>query len=423
MHAFIDLIRKSYSGLSRDVWLLALITLINRTGSMVILFMTLYLTTELQFTYTQAGIAMSCFGAGSVVGGWTGGWLTDRVGYYRTMFWSLLLAGVAFLGLMYMTTFLSFCISVFFVSSIADAFRPACMASISAYAKPENHNRSLSLIRLAINLGFACGAAATGILSARYGYHWLFIIDGITCMLAAGFLLLVLKEKKERMVDESGNVLLDNGGLAIEKGASAYKDQLYLRFIFFKMVAAVAFMQLFSTFPVYMKEDLLFSEDQYGLIMMGNGLLIFLLEMPLVYILEKRYQRMTLVVIGYALIASGYMLLGFAHLSVALVVLYFMLAITVGEVIGFPFSNAFALSRSTVGRRGEFMGLYSMSFSVAFIIAPLLGMRLAEEYGFPVLWGVIAFLNTIAVLGFMYVKSQLKKESARMERRAVLGEV
>ena len=194
LRSFTQLMRNSYSGLSKDIWLLAFITLINRTGSMVILFMTLYLTSELNFTLTEAGIAMSCFGGGSVVGAWVGGFLTDRIGYYKTMFWSLIVAGMAFLVLMNMTTFLSFCITVFFVSTIADAFRPACMASISAYAKPENHNRSLSLIRLAINLGFACGAAATGILSAYYGYHWLFIIDGVTCILAAGFLLLVLKE-------------------------------------------------------------------------------------------------------------------------------------------------------------------------------------------------------------------------------------
>lgn len=416
--SFKELIRNSYSGLSKEIWLLALLTLINRTGSMVILFMTIYLTSELNFTYTQAGIAMSCFGAGSVVGAWVGGFLTDRIGYYNTMFATLFGAGICFFILMYMTTFYAFCIMVFIVSSIADGFRPASMASISAYAKPDNHNRSLSLIRLAINLGFAGGAAVTGTISTLFGYKWLFIIDGTTCILAAFFLLAALKPKEEVIVKDE-EVLLDESG----KGTSAYKDQTYLLFIFFKMIAAIVFMQLFSTVPVFLKEVLLYNESQYGLLMMTNGLIIVAIEMPLVYLLETRYNRMSLVIIGYAMIASGFLVLGFAQFAVTMTVSYFILAISVGEVIGFPFSNAFALSRSTQGRRGEFMGLYSMAFSIAFIIAPSLGLYVAEAYGFPVLWWGMTGLGAISVLGFVYTKGKITAEELIVPVKKPVAEV
>jgi MFS family permease len=406
LHSFTSLMLNSYSGLSKNVWLLALLTLINRTGSMVVLFMTIYLTTELHFTLTEAGFAMSCFGAGSMVGAWFGGYLTDRIGYYKTMFWTLFGAGLCFFALMYMKTFVSFCTMVFIVSAIADGFRPASMASISAYANPGTHNRSLSLIRLAINLGFATGAAFTGFISGMFGYQWLFIIDGGTCMLAAFALLILLKPKEEIHFNAEGEEVLLEG-----KGSSAYKDQTYLIFIFFKMLGALVFMQLFSTVPVFLKDDLGFSESDYGLIMMVNGLIIVALEMPLVYLFEKRYDRMTLVMVGYALIVSGFFLLSFAQFAMAAAVIYFIIAISIGEVIGFPFSNAFALSRSTPGRRGEFMGLYSMAFSTAFIISPLLGMAIAEKFGFPVLWLGTTVLGIIAVLGFAYTKSILTKKA------------
>lgn len=410
LQSFTQLIKDSYSGLSRDIWLLAFITLINRTGSMVILFMTIYLTTELNFTLIEAGMAMSCFGAGSVAGAWIGGFLTDRIGYYKTMFGSLIIGGFSFFILMYMTSFNSFCVMVFFVSTIADAFRPAAMASISAYAKPENHNRSLSLIRLAINLGFATGAALTGLLSAHYGYQWLFIIDGSTCILAAFFLLLVLKDKKEKVIhtEEEDNTVSDNS-------MSAYQDYTYLSFLFFKMLAAIVFMQLFSTVPLFMKEVLLFSEDQYGLIMMCNGLIIVALEMPLVYILEKKYDRMSLVIAGYLLIVTGFFSLCFAQYAVYAIITYFILAISIGEVIGFPFSNAFALSRSKVGRRGEFMGLYSMAFSIAFIVSPSLGTYIAESYGFPTLWSVMTGIGLISVAGFVITKRKIQREESLVE--------
>jgi len=413
--SFTDLMRNSYDGLSKDVWMLALITLINRTGSMVIVFLTLYLTTELDFTYTQAGIAMSCYGIGSVAGSYIGGWLTDRVGYYPTMFWSLLIGGFSFFGLMQITSFIGFCIGVLMVSTIVDTFRPASMASIGTYSKPENHNRSLSLIRLAINLGFAAGAAATGFISVYFGYDWLFAIDGLTCITAAFALRVVLKEKKVATKKEE-----PVKKVAPSESRSAYRDKNFLYFIAIKGLAAIAFMQLFSAFPVFVKEELLFSEDQFGLLMLINGLLIVVLEMPMVYLLEKRFQRLPLVIFGYGLFALGYFVLTISGFWIATLV-FFILAISLGEIIGFPFSNAFALSRSGEDRRGEFMGLYSMAFSIAFIIAPIVGMYVAEEYGFKMLWTLCGGISTLSVCLFFVVKGRIDKED-RLAKEEVLRE-
>ena len=154
------LYRDSFAGLSPAIWWLALITLINRSGTMVLPFLTIYLTQALDFSLQQAGWVMSCFGLGSVAGSYLGGYFTDRVGYYRVMFWTLFLSGGAFLLLMLVKTMLWFCLAVFLLSLIADGFRPASMASIAAYAKPENRTRSLSLIRMAINTGWSIGPAS-----------------------------------------------------------------------------------------------------------------------------------------------------------------------------------------------------------------------------------------------------------------------
>lgn len=79
----------TFRGLSKEVWWLALITLINRAGTMVIPFLSLYLTKSLDFTLSDVGWIMSFFGLGSVVGSWIGGKLTDKIGYYKVMFFSL----------------------------------------------------------------------------------------------------------------------------------------------------------------------------------------------------------------------------------------------------------------------------------------------------------------------------------------------
>jgi hypothetical protein len=53
------------------------------------------------------------------------------------------------------------CIGMFSIMTLADMFRPAMFVSLATYAKPENRTRALTLVRLAVNLGFAGPAGWT----------------------------------------------------------------------------------------------------------------------------------------------------------------------------------------------------------------------------------------------------------------------
>ncbi len=158
--SILTLYYNAFKGLSRDIWILSAVTFINRAGAMVLPFLTVYLNGALSFSLKETGWIVSCFGLGSILGTYAGGWLTDRFGYYKVQLWSLLLAGGMFFVLMYMNEFYEFCIVIFLTSTIADAFRPASMVAIGVYSKPENRTRSVSLIRFAINLGFCSGTSS-----------------------------------------------------------------------------------------------------------------------------------------------------------------------------------------------------------------------------------------------------------------------
>ena len=157
MKYIINLYMNSFKGLRKEVWWLALITFINRSGTMVIPFLSLYLTADLGFTKEQTGWIMSAFGLGSLIGSWIGGKLTDRLGYYPVMFFTLTLSGLMFIGLQFIKSFEGFVAGIFFLMVIADGFRPAMYVAIGTYSRPENRTRSVTLIRLAINLGFSAG--------------------------------------------------------------------------------------------------------------------------------------------------------------------------------------------------------------------------------------------------------------------------
>ncbi len=377
----------SFKGLSIEVWWLALITLINRAGTMVIPFLSLYLTKSLGFSLENIGSIMSAFGLGSLIGNWLGGKLTDIFGYYKVMFSSLLLTGICFITLQQLHTFWPICIGIFILMIIADSFRPAAFVALSAYSKPENKTRSVTLIRLAINLGFSAGPAIGGFIIATLGYGKLFWIDGSTCIIAGLLLIVALNPKKAKVVYNIYN----------DSPTSAYKDYYYLTFIAVLVLLAFTFVQYFSTIPIYYSEVYALNESQIGLILACNGFIIFALEMPLIKYLEnKKSYKITYVLIGLILLTLSFLVLNSIHWAGILVI--GMLLMTFGEMIAFPFSNAIAMDRAKKGKQGEYMALYSMAFSIAHIFGHNTGMQSIATFGYTTTWYIITFIGILGIL-------------------------
>ncbi|MGI8637233.1 MAG: MFS transporter, partial [Segetibacter sp.] len=184
MPSLLPLYKAAYLGLSRQTWFLSLVILINRSGTMVVPFMTMYATQKLHFSIVDAGIIMALFGAGSIVGAFIGGKLTDTIGFYKIQVSALLGGGVMFIVLGYLHSYFMLCCGTFVLGLINESFRPAHSTAIAYYSKRENRTRSYSLNRLAINLGWAFGGALGGFL-ASYNYHLLFWVDGLTNISAA----------------------------------------------------------------------------------------------------------------------------------------------------------------------------------------------------------------------------------------------
>ena len=390
----------TFKGLSREVWWLSLITLINRAGTMVIPFLSLYLTESLNFSFSKVGWIMSAFGMGSFVGSWVGGKLTDRIGYYKVMIFSLIGSGLLFIWLQYLETFNELIFGVFLLLTVADAFRPAMFVAVSAYSKPENKTRSITLIRLAINLGFSAGPALGGIIIVSLSYAGLFWIDGITCMLAGLLLLIVLHPRKSKTLDD----------VVIENPKSAYSDLPYIIFLISMVLFGVTFLQYFSTIPLYYKEVHLLPEDDIGLLLAMNGILICLIEMPLVKWLENsRFTMIGLVLFGGILTAVSFVVLNTTGWAGILII--GMLFMTFGEIISFPFSNAFAMKRAKRGNQGEYMALYSMTFAISHIIGHNSGMQLIDNFGFDTTWYIMTGLLIITILVLMYLMKLIKKEN------------
>ena len=384
------LYKASYSGLSPASWWLSVVMLINRSGTMVVPFMTLYLTQSLHYSISKAGIVMGIFGAGAICGGFIGGRLADRFGFYAVQLITLSCGGVLFIVLGQMRTFPMICLFTFLLALVNESFRPANSVAIAHYSKEENRTRSFSLNRLAINLGWALGGSLGGFIAA-HNYNLLFVIDGFTNIGAAILLRIFLAPAKQSKADKPARIKAPR--------FQAFRDTRYMVFTLLVLLFAFVFFQLFTTIPVYYRQSLHLSEEIIGATMAGNGILIALFEMVLVFRLEGRRHPLQLIPIGTLLVALSFVVFNLmpGALGVAIVS---MILVTAGEMLSMPFMNTYWLSRSNDTNRGQYAGMYTVAWATAQVIGPVSGAAFADKFGFAALWWAIGGVATLCALGY-----------------------
>ena len=392
----------NYRGFTREVWILTLITFINRAGTMVLPFLSKYLKEDLDFSYEQVGWIMVCFGFGSMLGSWLGGKLSDKIGFYKIMVFSLFTSGLLLFAVQYVRTFWGLCFAMFFIMTVADMFRPAMFVSLGTYAKPENRTIALTLVRLAVNLGFTAGPALGGLIIMNLGYSGLFWIDGTSCIVSILIFTLLVKERKKPAELEVKNI-------ETEIPVSVFKDKIFWIFLFICFVTAMLFFQLFTTLPLYHNEKFGLTEFQSGLLLSLNGLLIFFLEMPIVSFSQRKdINKIKIILWGCLLMSiSFYVLLINIWAGILVVSILF---ITFGEMFIFPFSNSFALSRAPKGHEGRYMALFTMSFSLAHIASSKTGLEVIANFGYQANWFVMGTLGMLSLAGCIWLQKLVRKE-------------
>ncbi|NDK57040.1 MFS transporter [Pontibacter fetidus] len=410
MKKVLQLYRNAFGGLSQQAWMMSVVMLINRSGAMVIPFLGVYLTKELNYSLKETGAILSIYGLGSVCGSFLGGWLTDKVGHFKVQFVSLTLGGALYFILLNLRQFEYMAAGVFILSLVNDMLRPANASSIAYYSKPENVTRAFSLNRMAINLGFSIGPALGGLLAAL-SYKWLFIADGATCMAAGIFFFLYFRAQKGHQPVKAKP---SQEAPAVK---SPYRDGWFILFAALCSLFAIIFFQLFATLPLYYTQVHALSETHIGLLMALNGLIVFSLEMIIVYLLGEHAKKSVLVASGLLMLGFSFVLLNlFPQVSVLFVS---MLLLSISEILAMPFMSTITVERSNIDNRGAYMGLYTISYAAAHVISPYLGTSIIAAYGFDMLWWASGGLSIVAAVGLYLVIHQMEKQ--RFARQAIVA--
>ncbi|UYW01467.1 MFS transporter [Flavobacterium agricola] len=401
----------SFKGLSAESWMLSIVMLINRSGSMVLPFLGVYMTAKLGFTIEQTGLVLSFYGIGSVIGSFMGGYLTDKFGEYKVQSLSLFISAPIFLLIPFFSTVAGMAFIIFLQSSISEVFRPANSVAITKYAKPENLTRAFSLNRMAVNLGFSIGPALGGILSA-ISYNFLFVVNFVA-ILAAGIMYVRFFKKRNKLyrnrIADVAEVITPTKNVY----KSPYLDVPFLVFSLFCAIFAICFFQIINTLPLFFKDVVALDQIAIGYILGYSGFLIVLIEMLLVNLSEKYLSIASTLLIGSVFCAIGYAVLGFDY--ALLTIIFSMTFMSIGEILVLPFMSTVTAIRSEGANRGAYMGVNGIAFSLSFIITPFLGTRIASHFGFDTLWIYTGLFLILAGFGLFYTTKLIIKQRSNTE--------
>jgi MFS family permease len=392
-------LRQTTGGMPATFWYLWTATLINRLGSFVIIFLAIYLTRVRGFSASYAGLVLGLYGAGSTAGTLLGGVLADRWGRRRTMLLSYLAGATCMIALGLLRDRYAIALGTLALGLTTEMVRPAFSALMIDVVDERDRLRAFTLNYWAINLGFASAAVLAG-LAASVNYLVLFGVDAGTTLITA--VLVMLRVRDPQRV-RTGTPAARQDGLG-----TVFRDRTFLGFVGLNLLIALVFMQHISMLPISMGRDGL-SSATYGLVIALNGVLIVLGQLFVPRLIGAR-DRSRVLAVAAVVVGLGFGLTAVTHTAPLYAVA--VLIWTVGEMLNSPSNATMLAGLSPVALRGRYQGVWSLSWSGASFLAPVLGGLVQQHLGRTALWLGCGGIGLVVAAG------HLLSGPAR-ERRAV----
>lgn len=375
-------------------WIVIGATLMNQIGNMAFVFLVLYLNQHLKFSLTQASLAFAAFSASTVMTGFAGGGLVDKIGAARLMTISLIANGLILLIFPFIheyTTIIVMCLAWGFVFGI---YRPASQTVVSHLSTQGMHKVTFSLYRLVINLGMSIGPAVGGYL-ASYSFSSIFWANSATNFLAGIILLIGLS----RTTWFSYRPLHEH---KFELSIKWIKHDAILRFFLIGMIpVSMVFFQHESTLAVFLSRDLHFPLSFYGWLFTINTLIIVVFELPLNVATINWPYRVNFM-LGSILMTAGFAGLYFATSPWHIILLTILW--TIGEMILYPSASSYIAEIAPENRRGSYMSLFNASSNLGLLLGPWGGAIIMENVGAHGLWLACGLWGMISVIIFNRLK-------------------
>jgi MFS family permease len=390
-------IRNFYRSYRRSFWILVGATFIDRLGGALLFpFFALYITEKFNVGMTEVGVLFALFSLSSFVGSFLGGALTDRVGRRRILIFGLLASSFSTLLMGFIESLQAFYVLALIAGIFTDVAGPAHQAMVVDLVPEEKRAEGFGILRVAFNLAVVIGPMIGGLMAAR-SYQLLFVTDAIISTITAGIVFFFLRETKPKT--RSG-AQPETVGATFKGYGRVLRDGTFMLFVGACILMGLVYMNMNTTLGVYLRDVHNAEAWNYGLLLSINALMVVFLQFPIAHQITDR-PPLLMMAVGTALYAVGFAMYGLVSGNAMFVLA--MVIITVGEMIVSPVAQALVARFAPEDMRGRYMAIFGISWSIPFMIGPLLAGLILDNLNPNLLWYAAGFIGMLAVLGFLYL--------------------
>lgn len=308
---FIDI--QDYKGLSKEMYILFIVRIINAMGNFIYPIMTLFLTKKLGYSTSYAGFILLISSIAYVPGSILGGILSDKWSRKNTVFLFSVLSGVFFiLAGVFNNYFYLTPIIIILANAMNGVVQPANTAMVGDLTNSENRKTAFSLLYLGHNIGFAIGPAIGGLLFENH-ISLLFIGNGLISLLSANLIRVFLKDNKNYINNDN---ILQNDTLEEAYTESSVKliwnNKKLLYFALISTLISFMFAQNNFTLPKQVDDVIENGAKYYGLLMSLNAIVVILITGVITSITKELKASISIAFTGL-FCALGYGILYFAN--------------------------------------------------------------------------------------------------------------
>ncbi|MFN8413502.1 MAG: MFS transporter [Anaerolineales bacterium] len=386
---------KMYNEYPKSFWVYNIIVFIDRFGGFMLYpFFALYLTSKFGIGMSTVGILFAIFSISGFIGSALGGALTDRMGRKGVIIFSLILSSLSALGMGLAPTlqiFIGVSVIVGTLSSIGGPAHEAVVADLL----PENKRaEGYGIIRVVFNLAVIIAPAVAGLIIAK-SYIFLFIVDAVISLIAAGIVTFFLPETKPAPHHDAKPESVSQTFAGYGK---VFTDIPFVAFMLVSIMTALIYMNFNTTLGVYLRDNHHVPEAGYGYLISMNAIIVVFFQFWVARKLEK-YKPMLMVALGTAFYGLGFAMYGFTSTYFMFAVA--MIVITIGEMIVSPFQQSLVASFAPEAMRGRYMAVSGLSWGMAFAVGPYLAGVLLDGTHPNFLWVACGILGILAVIGYI----------------------
>lgn len=392
-----------YRGLPRSMYILFLVQVVNRFGSFVVPFMTLFLNKKLGLSFQAVGTIVMIESILSIPGAMAGGKFADQIGRKKTYIFAQTTAALALIPCAFIKN--PYAIIFFLLTSnfFNSAVRPSLNAIIADILPPDKRQVGYSLQYLGINLGVAIGPIVAGFLF-NHLLWLLFIGDALTSLIAVALVIFNIEETRpSSMVEVVATKEKAEEGSIFEV---LIRRPRIMIFLIIYIIYSLVYTQHNFSLPLMM--DKVFIESgatKFGFLMSLNACTVIFLSV-FITSFTKKLHTLTNMIIAGILYAIGFGMIGIIN-SFPLFMLSTILW-TIGEILTVTNFGVYVANNSPANYRARFSAVGNLSWATGAALGTSLIGKYIDLAGIASVWPLTFILACVATLlmGVLYIYSK-----------------